>query len=325
MQPRVLVTRRIYPEAVELLRQHFEVDYNGADESLSPDDLLSRAAGKQGLVAQLTDKFPAPVLDRLDGVRVISDVSVGYDNIDIPHATSRGILVTNTPDVLTDTTADLAFALLMATARRIVEGHALIHAGKWSKWSIDFLVGQDIHHRTLGIFGLGRIGQAMAKRAGGFGMRILYHDAERAPVSVESALQAQFVSKEDLLRQADFISIHVPLNDATRKLIGEPELRLMKKTAILVNTARGPVVDEAALAQALAEGWIAGAGLDVFEHEPEIHPTLLRLDNVVLTPHIGSATVATRLEMCMKAARNMVAALTGGQPESPVNREALPK
>jgi gluconate 2-dehydrogenase len=325
MQPRVLVTRRIYPQAVELLQQHFEVDYNGVDESLSPDDLLLRAAGKHGIVAQLTDKFPPSVLDRLDGVRVISDVSVGYDNIDVPHATSRGILVTNTPDVLTDTTADLAFALLMATARRIVEGHALIHAGKWSKWSIDFLVGQDIHHRTLGIFGLGRIGQAMAKRAGGFGMRILYHDAERAPASVESALQAQFVSKEELLGKADFISLHVPLNDATRKLIGEPELRLMKKTAILVNTARGPVVDEAALAQALDEGRIAGAGLDVFQREPEIHPTLLRLDNVVLTPHIGSATVATRLEMCMKAARNMVAALTGGQPESPVNPEALPR
>ena len=325
MRHRVLVTRRIYPEAVELLRQHFEVDYNDSNDSLSPEDLLARAVGKQGIVAQLTDKFPPPVLDRLDDVRVISDVAVGYDNVDIPHATRCRVLVTNTPDVLTDTTADLAFALMLAASRRVVEGHQLIHAGKWGQWSIDFLVGQDIHHRTLGIFGLGRIGQAVAKRAGGFSMRVLYHDAQRAPGSVEFALQAQFVSKEELLRESDFISVHVPLNDATRKLIGAPELRQMKNTAILVNTSRGPVLDEAAVAQALAERWIAGAGLDVFEHEPQVHPLLLKLDNVVLAPHIGSASVATRREMCMKAARNMVAALTGGQPESPVNPEVLPK
>src|SRR5579884_1693915 len=323
MKPRVLVTRRLYPEAIELLKQHFEVDYNGVDASLTPAELLQRASGKHGIVAQLTDKFPPQVLDRLEGVRVISDVSVGYDNIDIPYATGRGILVTNTPDVLTDTTADLAFALLMATARRIVEGHALIHAGKWSKWSIDFLVGYDIHHRTLGILGMGRIGQAVAKRGTGFSMRILYHDSQRAPERVERELGAQYVSKEELLRESDFVSVHVPLNDATRKLIGEPELRLMKKTAILVNTSRGPVLDEAAVAQALAERWIGGAGLDVFEREPEVHPTLLKLDNVVLAPHIGSASVDTRREMCMKAARNMVAALTGGQPESPVNAEVL--
>lgn len=325
MQPRVLVTRRIYPEAVELLRQRFEVDYNGSDDSLSPEELLARAEGKQGIVAQLTDKFPPPVLDRLDGVRVISDVSVGYDNIDVPHATRCGILVTNTPDVLTDTTADLAFALLMAAGRRIVEGHALIHAGKWSKWSIDFLVGHDIHHCTIGIFGMGRIGQAVAKRAAGFSMRVLYHDVQRASGSIEFAYHAEFVSKEELLRQSDFVSVHVPLSDATRHLIGEPELRLMKKTAILVNTSRGPVLDEAAVAQALSEGWIAGAGLDVFEREPEVHPTLLKLDNVVLAPHIGSATVDTRREMCLKAARNMVAALTGGHPESPVNPESQPR
>ncbi len=299
------------------------MDYNGTDDSLSPDDLLRRAAGKQGIVAQLTDKLPAEMLDRLQGVRVISDVSVGYDNIDIPHATQLGILITNTPDVLTDTTADLAFALLMAAARRIVEGHQLIHEGRWKKWSVDFLVGHDIHHRTLGIFGMGRIGQAVAKRAGGFSMRVLYNDAQRVPEKLEQELGASFASKDQLLRESYFISVHVPLNNETRKLIGERELRLMKKTAILVNTSRGPVLDEAAVAQALAEEWIAGAGLDVFEREPEIEPTLLKLENVVLAPHIGSATVDTRREMCMKAARNMLAGLTGGTPESPVNPKVL--
>ena len=206
----------------------------------------------------------------------------------VPAATKRKIFVTNTPDVLTDTTADFAFALLMAGARRVVEGHQFVHSGEWNKWSIDLLLGQDVHHSTLGIFGLGRIGQAVARRGRGFSMRILYHDAVRAPEAVERELGAELVSAERLLRESDFVSLHVPLSAETRHLIGAAQLRLMKKTAILVNSSRGPVVDEPALAAALQEGVIAGAALDVFEHEPKVHPTLLKLPNVVVAPHIAS-------------------------------------
>jgi lactate dehydrogenase-like 2-hydroxyacid dehydrogenase len=273
-------------------------------------------------VSQLTDKFTPDVIETLEGIRIIANVAVGFDNISIPAATQRGILVTNTPDVLTETTADFAFALLLATARRVVEGHQYVHSGKWRRWAIDLLVGQDVHHRTLGIFGMGRIGQAMARRGLGFSMRILYHDAVRAPEAVERELALEFVPKEELLRQSDFITLHVPLLDATRKLVGEPELRLMKRTAILVNTARGPVVDEAALAHALSEGRLAGAGLDVFEQEPQVHPRLLRLNNVVLAPHIASASVDTRREMSMMAVRNAVAALQGRRPGNLLNPEA---
>jgi len=246
-------------------------------------------------------------------------VAVGFDNIDVPAATRKGILVSNTPDVLTDTTADFAFALLLAAARRVVEGHQYLHAGLWRKWAIDLLVGQDVHHRTLGIFGMGRIGQAVARRARGFSMRVLYHDPVRAPEALERELQLELVSKDQLLRESDFVSLHVPLSDSTRKLMGEPELKLMKKTAILVNTSRGPVADEAAVARALEEGWIAGAGLDVFEKEPTVHPALLKLTNVVLAPHIASASVDTRREMSMLAARNAVEALEGRRPPTLLN------
>ena len=323
MKPRVLVTKRIYPEAIEFLKEHCEVDYENTDVGLTAQQLHERLHGKQGIVAQLMDKFSADVIARLDGLKVIANVAVGFDNIDVPAATRHGIIVTNTPDVLTDTTADFAFALLLAAARRVVEGHEFIHAGEWRKWAIDLLVGHDVHHKTLGIFGMGRIGQAMARRGRGFSMRILYSDAARAARDVEQELAAEYVSKEELLRQSDFVSLHVPLLDSTRKLIGEPELRMMKKSAVLVNTARGPVVDEAAVAQALSEHWIAAAGLDVFEKEPQVHPLLLQLNNVVLAPHIASASIDTRLEMCMLAARNAVAALEGRRPETLVNPEVL--
>ncbi len=285
--------------------------------------MLSRARGKAGIVSQLTDRFDAGVLAQLAGVRVLSNVAVGFDNIDVPAATRHGILVTNTPDVLTDTTADLAWALMLAAARRIGEAERFLHSGQWTKWRIDLLVGQDIHHRTLGIFGMGRIGQAVAKRALGFAMRVIYHDARRAPEDLERDLGLEFVSAEEVLRESDFISLHVPLMPETRHLIGEGQLRMMKPTAVLVNTSRGPVIDEAALAQALEQRVIAAAGLDVFEREPHVDPLLLKLDNAVLVPHIGSASVETRRRMCTLAAENCMAALAGHRPPNLLNPEVL--
>lgn len=321
MKPAVLVTKRVYPEAIDYLKQHAEVEYVDSNDGVSAADLARLVRGKQGVVSQLTDRFDATVIETLEGVRALCNVAVGFDNIDVPAATRKGILVTNTPDVLTDTTADFAFALLMAAARRVVEGHAFVHSGRWQKWHIDLLVGQDIHHSTLGIFGMGRIGQAMARRGAGFSMRLLYTDAVRAPETVEQALGLEFVTKEQLLRESDFVSLHVPLLAETRKLIGAAELRMMKPSAILVNTARGPVVDEAALAEALEQHVIAGAGLDVFEAEPKVHPLLLKLDNVVLAPHIASASIATRRRMSVMAAENVVAALHGRRPPNLVNTE----
>jgi gluconate 2-dehydrogenase len=323
MKPAVLVTKRIFPEAVELLRQCAEVDYVDSDEGLAPGELLARCHGKQGVVSQLTDKFDAAEIERFDGVRVISNVAVGFDNIDLAAATRRGVLVTNTPDVLTETTADLAFALLLAAARRIVEGHQFVHSGRWRRWTIDLLAGYDVHHKTLGIFGMGRIGQAVARRAAGFSMRILYHDARRAPAEVERELGLEFAEKDRLLAESDGVSLHVPLTDSTRKLIGAAELRRMKPAAILVNAARGPVVDEAALAEALQQRTIAAAGLDVFEREPEVHPLLLELDNVVLAPHIGSSSIETRRKMSLVAVENAMAALEGRRPPNLLNPEAL--
>ena len=316
---KVLVTKRVFPEAVEYLRSKFEVDYVSTDEGLTPQELAERVKGVQGIVSQLTDKFDAAVIGQLDGVKVLANVAVGYDNIDVPAATAKGIAVTNTPDVLTETTADFAWSLLMSSARRVVEGHAFVHSGQWKRWTIDLLAGQDIFGKTLGIFGLGRIGQAVARRGRGFGMTILYNDAQRAAESVEQELGARFVDKETLLRESDFVSLHVPLTEGTRKLIGTPELNMMKSTAILVNTARGPVVDEAAVAEALKARRIAGAGLDVFEKEPSVHPLLLELTNVVLAPHIASASVDTRRRMSTMAAENCAAALEGRRPANLLN------
>ena len=323
MKPAVLVTKRIFPEAVELLRERAEVDYADSDDGLAPEELLARCRGKQAVVSQLTDKFDAAGIEQLEGVRVIANVAVGFDNIDLAAATRRGVMVTNTPDVLTETTADLAFALLLAAARRIVEGHLFVHSGRWRRWTIDLLAGYDVHHKTLGIFGMGRIGQAVARRAAGFSMRVLYHDARRAPEALERQLGLEFADQDRLLRESDFVSLHVPLNDSTRKLIGAAELRLMKSTAILVNTSRGPVVDEAALAEALATRVIAAAGLDVFEREPEVHPALLTLENVALAPHIGSASIETRRQMSLLAAENALAVLDGRRPPNLLNPEAL--
>jgi lactate dehydrogenase-like 2-hydroxyacid dehydrogenase len=323
MKPAVLVTKRIFPEAIELLRRHTELEYVDSDDGLPPEELEARSRGKQGIVSQITDRFTAERLAKLEGVRVIANVAVGFDNVDLPAATRHGIMVTNTPDVLTDTTADLAFALLLATARRIVEGDRFVRSGKWRRWAIDLLAGHDVHHKTLGIFGMGRIGQAVARRARGFSMRVLYHDAQRAPEALERELALEFAGKDALLAEADFISLHVPLNDSTRHLIGAAELGRMKPSAIIVNTSRGPVIDEPALAEALSKRTIAGAGLDVFEQEPQVHPLLVKLENVVLAPHIGSASIDTRRKMSMLAAENAVAALENRRPPNLLNPEVL--
>jgi glyoxylate reductase len=284
---------------------------------------ISEAAeGCEGIVSQVMDPIGETVLTLLT-LRAVANVAVGYDNIDLQAATRNGVMVTNTPGILDDTTADLAWALLMAAARQVVEGDRQVRDGRWPGWSIDHLLGQDVHGATLGLVGMGRIGQAVARRAQGFGMRVLYNNRRRLAEQEERQLNAAWVDLHDLLREADFVSVHVPLRPDTRHLIGPRELALMKPSAVLVNTARGPVVDEAALARALRERRIFAAGLDVYEREPAVHAELLGLDNVVLGPHIGSASFRTRSRMCATAARNMVSALTGQRPPNLLNPEVL--
>ncbi|MEX2304130.1 MAG: D-glycerate dehydrogenase [Bryobacterales bacterium] len=319
MKHSVLVTKRIYPEAFAYLREHVDVEYHDSETSYSPDELLQRLKGKDGTVSQLTDHFTAEVINALPKLRVIANVAVGFDNIDLEAATKRNVIVTNTPGVLTETTADFAFALLMAAARRIAEADRFLRAGRWREWNVDLLCGHDVYGSTLGLIGMGRIGQSVARRGRGFQMRLLYHDATRQDSQSEKELGIEFVPLETLLRESDYISLHVPLLPETEKLIGAGELSQMKKTAVLVNTSRGPVVDEQALAEALANGTIAAAGLDVFEREPEVEPKLLKLENVVLAPHIASASTETRKKMCRMAAENAVAALEGRRPENLVN------
>jgi len=324
MKSRVLVSKRVYPPAIEYLRQRVELEYNDSNESYSPHKLIEKLKGKQGVVCQVTDKFTPGVMDQLPDLKIISNIAVGVDNIDLRAATARKILVTHTPDVLTDATADFAFALLLAAARRVVEGDAFIRSGQYKQWLMDLLVGHDVHHRTLGLVGMGRIGQAMARRARGFSMRILYYDSSRRPAELERELGLEYTPFDQLLSESDFVSLHVPLAPETRHMIGGPQFAIMKRTAILINTARGPVVDEAALAAALAGGRIAGAGLDVYEEEPKLHPGLQRLKNVVLAPHIASGSHDTRIRMCMLAAENLVAGLSGKLPPNLVNRELMP-
>jgi lactate dehydrogenase-like 2-hydroxyacid dehydrogenase len=318
VRPSIFITKRLFPESVALLEQHADVDYVPTGDGLTSADLIARARGKQAIISQFTDSLSGEVIAQLKGLGMIAHVGVGFDNIDVPAASAHGILVSNTPGVLDDTTADFAFALLLAAARRVTEADAFVRSGQWKRWSLELMIGHDIHHRTLGILGMGRIGQAVARRAAGFSMRVLYHNRMGVASDIASII-ATWVSKEELLAESDFLSIHVPLSESTRHAIGEAELRRMKPTAILINTARGPVVDEAALARALSEHWIAAAGLDVFEREPEVHPALLACSNAVLAPHIGSASVDTRLKMTMMAAENALAALTGKRPPNLLN------
>jgi len=325
MKPAVLVARAVFPEILERLRAHFEVQSNDDDVVWSRDELAERLRGKAGLFSTGGERVDAAVLDANPQLRVVSNMAVGYNNIDVPACTARGVLATNAPGVLTETTADLGFALMMAAARRMAEGERYLRSGQWTKWSYDLLVGSDVHGATLGILGMGRIGQAIARRGAlGFGMQVIYHNRSRLAPEDEVPLGARYVDKATLLREADHLVLVLPYTPESHHAIGSAELALMKPSATLTNVARGGIVDDAALAAALRDKRIAAAGLDVFEGEPVVLPALLELPNVVLTPHIGSATGATRRAMAGLAADNLIAALTGGTPPTPLNPAVLP-
>ena len=322
-KPAILSTRPLFPAARTILDQHFDVDYWKPSERIPREDLLKRVADKEGLVCLLTEKVDDELLTGAPKLRIASTVSVGYDNIDVAACTKHKVVATNTPGVLDDTTADFAWTLLMAIARRLLEGDAWMRSGTWPGWDLDQLVGGDVWGKTLGVLGFGRIGRGVARRAQGFEMRVLYSDAVRASAEVEKELNAEFVDRDRLFRESDFISVHVPLLPDTRHLISKNNLEKMKRTAFLVNTSRGPVVDEAALAEALENKKIAGAALDVFEHEPKVHPALLMRKDVILTPHIASASVETRTKMAVMAANNVVALFEGRRPPNALNGDAL--
>jgi glyoxylate reductase len=322
-RPKVFVTRVIPDAGLALLREHADVEVWPHDRPPTAQELVDRARGKDALVTLLTEKVDAALLAAAPTVRIVANVAVGFDNFDVPAATKAGVVLTNTPGVLDDTTADLAFALLMATARLIPQGDRLTRTGTWGGWGIMQLLGHDVHHAKLGIIGFGRIGRGVAKRAAGFGMQVSYHDAIRASAEVERELGATYVPLEQLLAESDFISLHVPLMPETRHLLDAKAFAGMKPNAIVINTSRGPVIDEAALVKALRDGVIAGAGLDVYENEPKLAAGLAELDNVVLLPHIGSASIATRSKMAEIAARNVVAFFAGETPPTALNPEVL--
>ena len=323
LRPSILISRLLPGEAVARARSRAVVDLHEADKPLGRADLIARLKGRQGLVCLITDAIDAPLLAACPELKVVSNLAVGFNNIDVSAATKRGVVVTNTPDVLTETTADFAWTLLMASARRVVEADRYVRDGKFTQWEFMLLLGGDVHGKTLGVIGFGRIGRAMARRALGFDMRVLYQDAVAADPTTERELRATRTDTATLLRESDFVTLHTPLLPETKHLINAQSLMTMKKTAYLVNASRGPVVDEAALAQALKEGGIAGAGIDVFEREPEVHPALMGLPNVVLAPHIASASSDTRLKMANLAVDNCLAVLEGRTPPTPVNPEVL--
>jgi glyoxylate reductase len=318
MAKNLFISNVLPSESRRLIPPDITVDYNDGGQPLPKAELIKRLQGKAGLICHIISTVDDEVLAAAPDLKIVANVAVGYNNIDVAAATRRGVVVTNTPDVLTETTADFAFTLLMAAARRVVEADRYARSGEWKTWKWDLLWGADIHGKTLGVIGFGRIGRAVARRGLGFGMRVLYHDTVRADAATEDELNATAVDLETLLRESDFVSLHTLLTPETRHLVNERTLRLMKKTAILVNAARGPVVDEAALAKALSEKWIAAAGLDVFEQEPTIHPDLLGLRNVTLAPHIASASGDTRVAMASLAVRNCLAVLDGKPPLTPV-------
>jgi glyoxylate reductase len=322
MNPSIFLTRKLPGAAMDFLEEHFQVTCNPHTRVLSREELLEGVAGKAGILSLLTDTMDAEVMDRAGkGLKIIANYAVGYNNIDVAAATKRKIAVSHTPGVLTDTTADLTMALILAVARRIVEGDRYTRAGKYSGWDPLLLLGSDVHHKTLGILGFGRVGQAVARRARGFDMRIMYHGRHRAKPEREKVLGAEFVELDTLMSESDFLSIHVPLTPQTKGMIDAERLSLMKPEAFIINTARGEVVREQALVEALEEKRIAGAGLDVFEREPKIHAELRKMGNVIILPHIGSASLETRTEMGLMAARNLIALFNGDVPPNCLNPE----
>lgn len=323
MKPRVFVTRRLPEGAMQVLEETFDIECNPNDRVLTRQELLAGVKDKDGILPLLTDRIDDEVLDAAGPqLKIVANYAVGFNNIDLPACTSRKIPATNTPGVLTDTTADLAMTLLLAVARRIVPADAYARAGKYQGWAPLLFLGTDVHHKTLGIIGLGRIGLALAKRAVGFDMNIIYHDATRADRVLEEQVKAQFVDKTTLLTQSDFVSLHVPLTQETRHLMSGPEFEAMKTSAYLINTSRGEVVDEKALVKALQQGQIAGAGLDVFEFEPAIERELTVMDNAIVLPHIASASIETRTKMGLVAAENLISVLVEGRkPPNCLNPE----
>lgn len=325
-KPRILVARAVFPETIEKLKQHFEVESNQADEAWTPAQLIEKLRDKDGAFTSGSVRIDSEVLAACPKLKICANMAVGYNNFDLDAMTAHGVLGTNTPDVLTDTTADFGFALLMATARRVTESEIYLRDGKWTKWSYDMFAGSDIHGATLGILGMGRIGQGIARRGAlGFGMNVIYHNRSRLDAATEAECKARYVSKEELLKMADHLVLVLPYSAASHHAIGAAELAQMKPTATLVNIARGGIVDDAALAQALRDKRIAAAGLDVFEGEPKVHPDLLTVPNVVLTPHIASSSVPTRKAMAQLAADNLVAFFGKGQALTPLNPQVLAK
>lgn len=322
MKPKILVSRAIFPEVIERLGTVCDVDYHDRDSALPPDQLAARLADKDGAITLLSDRIDAAALAGAKRLKAVCNVAVGYNNFDLAAITRAGVMATNTPGVLNDTTADTAWALLLATARRIVGADKWVRAGQWTGWKFhDDWYGNDVHHATLGILGMGRIGQAVARRASGFDMRVIYHNRNR--LGPEKEAGASWVSMADLLGQSDFLVLMLPYSPAVHHIIGAAEIARMKPTAHLINVARGGIVDDGALIEALRQRRIAGAGMDVFENEPALDPRFFALDNVVLTPHIGSSTRATRLAMASLAADNLVAALAGRRPPNLLNPEVL--
>jgi gluconate 2-dehydrogenase len=310
----VLVTREVFPETLDYLARHFEVEANPSDTPFTPAQLAERLASKDGALITLTERIDAALLAHCPKLRAVCNIAVGFNNIDLKACQARGVMATNTPGVLDDSTADFTWALILATARRVTEAEQYLRAGNWSGWKLKQFLGVDVHHATLGILGMGRVGQAVARRARGFDMTVLYHNSRRLSAEVEKTCHAAYVGMDELLARADILTVHTPYSPATHHILGAAQFAKMKPGAILINAARGGVVDDAALIEALKRGPVAAAGLDVFENEPALHPDFLKLTNVVLTPHIASSSEATRRRMAMLAAENLVAALTTGKP-----------
>ncbi|MET0310977.1 MAG: D-glycerate dehydrogenase [Burkholderiaceae bacterium] len=323
-KPRILVARAVFPETLAKLAEHFDVESNQDDATWDKAQLTARLGDKVGAFTTGTERIDAGVLQAAPHLKICANMAVGFNNFDLDAMTARGVLGTNAPDVLTETTADFGFALLMATARRVTESEHFLRAGKWQKWGVDMFAGAEVHGSTLGILGMGRIGQGIARRgAHGFGMKVIYHNRSRLDAGLEAECKASYVGKEELLRTADHLVLVLPYSASSHHAIGAAELAQMKPTATLVNIARGGIVDDEALAKALRENRIAAAGLDVFEGEPKVHPGLLTVPNVVLTPHIASATIPTRKAMANLAADNLIGFLTQGKPLTPLNPSVL--